>query len=65
MRRVLTTIAAIAALVLVARVVGLPGKTVADTQMTQSPTQNAMSIYDMHVGNSGMRSLRPDQIPAP
>jgi hypothetical protein len=65
MRRVLTTLAAVAALVLVAKVVGLPGKTVAETQMTQSPTQNAMSIYDMHVGQSGMRNVRPDQIPAP
>jgi hypothetical protein len=65
MRRALTTIAAIAVLVLAAKVLGLPSKTAADTHMAQSPTQNAMPIYDMHVGYSGMKNLRPDQIPAP
>lgn len=65
MRRALTTIAAIAALVMAAKVFGLPSKTIADTRLTQSPTQNAMSIYDMHVGYSGMRNLQPNQIPAP
>ncbi len=65
MRRALTTIVALAALVLVAKVLGLPSKTAADTRLVQSPTQNAMSIYDMHVGYAGLRNLRPDQIPAP
>ena len=65
MRRAITTIAAIATLVLVVKVLVTPSRTVADTQETKSPIQNAMSIYDMHVGYSNMNTLRADQTPSP
>jgi hypothetical protein len=39
--------------------------TVANTEAIQSPTQSAMSIYDLHVGYPNMKSLPAQEAPLP
>ena len=39
--------------------------TVANTEAIQSPTQSAMSIYDLHVGYPNMKSLPAREAPLP
>ncbi|MGE5164300.1 MAG: hypothetical protein ACM3TN_19060 [Alphaproteobacteria bacterium] len=38
---------------------------VANTEAIQSPTQTAMSIYDLHVGYPNMKSLPAQEAPLP
>lgn len=65
MRKAMTTIAAIATLVLVVKVVVASSKTTADAETMKNPIQNAMSIYDLHAGYPNMKTLATERTPQP
>lgn len=60
-----TTLVAVAALILVVRVVAAPGPTAADTEAMKASVQNAMSIYDLHVNYPTMKTLMTQKTPQP
>ena len=59
-----TTIAAIAALFLVVKVIAAP-TTPADTEAAKASVRNAMSIYDLHVNYPTMKALAAQKVPQP
>jgi len=59
-----TTVAAVAALFLVVKVVAAPN-TAADTDAMKASVQNAMSIYDLHVNYPSMKALAAQKTPLP
>ena len=59
-----TTIAAVAVVVLALLIVA-KSKTVTLTEATGSPSQNAVSTYDLHVGHPNMKNLTVQQPPWP
>jgi hypothetical protein len=65
LRKAITTLVAIAALILVVRVVAAPGPTATDTEAMKASVQNAMSIYDLHVNYPTMKSLAAQKVPQP
>lgn len=65
LRRAITTLAAVAALVLVVKIMITPSTTVADTETTKASVQNAMSIYDLHVNYPSMKALAAQKTPLP
>jgi len=60
-----TTLAAVAALFLVVRVLSVPTTTAADTEAATTSVQNAMSIYDLHVNYPTMKALAAQKTPLP
>jgi hypothetical protein len=60
-----TTLAAVAALFLVVKVLAVPGPTAADTETAKASVQNAMSIYDLHVNYPTMKALAAQKTPQP
>ena len=60
-----TTLAAVAALFLVVKVLSVPTTTAANTDAAKTPVQNAMSIYDLHVNYPAMKTLAAQKIPLP
>ena len=65
LRKTITTLAAVAALILVVRIVATPGTTAADTEAAKASVQNAMSIYDLHVNYPTMKALAAQKTPQP
>ncbi len=65
LRATLTTIAAVAALILVVKVVAAPGPTAAERDAMKAATQKAMSVYDLHVDYPTMRALAAQKTPQP
>ena len=65
LRKAITTLAAIAALILVVKVVAAPGPMTADTEAAKASVQNAMSIYDLHVNYPTMKALAAQKTPQP
>jgi hypothetical protein len=68
LRTTITTLAAVAALILVVRVAAGPGPTAADTDAMKASVQNArnaMSIYDLHVNYPTMKALAAEKAPQP
>ncbi len=63
--RTTTTVGVSVAVVVLALLVIAKSKTVATTETTQSPIQNAMSIYDLHVGYPNMKDLPVQEAPLP
>ena len=59
-----TTIATVAVVVLALLIVA-KSKTVTLTEATGSPSQNAVSTYDLHVGHPNMKNLRVQEAPHP
>ena len=62
------TVTAVIVLILVGvaiKVMVAPGKTVAGTHETTGTIQNVMSIYDLHVGHPGMKTMPVQQPPMP
>ena len=64
LRRAVATLVAVAALILVVKVVAAPG-TAAETEAMKASVQNAMSIYDLHVNYPTMRALAAQKPPQP
>ena len=60
-----TTLAAVAALLLVVKVLSVPTTTAANTDAAKTPVQNAMSIYDLHVNYPAMKALVAQKTPLP
>ncbi len=60
-----TTITVSVAVVVLALLVMAKSQTVGTTETTQSPIQDAMSIYDLHVGYSNMKNLPVQEAPLP
>jgi hypothetical protein len=65
LRTTITTLAAVAALILVVKVIAAPGPTAADAEATKASVQNAMSIYDLHVNYPTMKALAAQKAPQP
>jgi hypothetical protein len=65
LRTTVTTLVAVAALILVVRVVAGPGPTAAAPDAMKASVQNAMSIYDLHVNYPTMKSLAAQKAPQP
>jgi hypothetical protein len=65
LRTTITTLVAVAALILVVKVVAAPGPTAADTEAMKASVQNAMSIYDLHVNYPTMKTLAAQKTPQP
>ncbi len=59
-----TTTVSVAAVVLALLFVA-KSKMIATTEATQSPIQDAMSIYDLHVGYPNMKNLTVQEAPLP
>lgn len=64
LRRAFATLVAIAALILVVKVVAAPGPA-ADTEAMKASVQNALSIYDLHVNFPTMKALAAQKTPQP
>ena len=65
MRIALTTLAAIASLVLVVEIVTASNKTTVATGAMKNPVQNTMSIYELHLAHPGMKTLPAEFVPLP
>jgi hypothetical protein len=65
LRKTITTLAAVAALVLVVKIMVAPTTTGADTDAMKASVQNAMSIYDLHVNYPTMKALAAQKAPQP
>jgi hypothetical protein len=65
LRKTITTLAAVAALVLVVKIMVAPTTTAADTDAMKASVQNAMSIYDLHVNYPTMKALATQKTPQP
>ncbi|HEY6023232.1 MAG TPA: hypothetical protein VIV34_03540 [Pseudolabrys sp.] len=65
LRRAITTLAAIVALIFVVKVMVAPSTTAADNEAMKASFQNTMSIYDLHVRHPAMKSLAEEKIPLP
>ena len=59
-----TAIATVAVMVLALLIVA-KSKTVTLTEATGSPSQNAVSTYDLHVGHPNMKKLPVQEAPWP
>ena len=57
---IVTVVALVLALLIVAK-----SKTVTLTEATGSPSQNAVSTYDLHVGHPNMKNLPVQEAPWP
>ena len=64
LRKTITTLAAVAALVLVVKIMVAPNTTSANPEEKAS-VQNAMSIYDLHVNYPTMKALAAQKAPQP
>ena len=65
LRKAFATLVAVAALVLVAKVVTAPIPTAADANAMKASVQNAMSIYDLQVHYPTMKALATQKTPEP
>jgi hypothetical protein len=65
LRKAITTLAAVAALVLVVKVMVAPSATSANPEEMKASVQNAMSIYDLHVNYPTMKALAAQKVPQP
>ncbi len=65
LRKAITTLAAVAALVLVVKVMVAPSATSANPEEMKASVQNAMSIYDLHVNYPSMKNLMAQKVPQP
>jgi len=62
MRKAIAVVAVLVLAVSITKIMVAPSKSVADTK---SPMQNAMSVYDLHVGYPDMKVLAVEKIPQP
>ncbi len=60
-----TTIIVSVAVVVLVLLATTKSQTVATTDTTQSPIQDAMSIYDLHAGYPNMKNLPVQEAPLP
>ena len=60
-----TTAIATVAVVVLALLIVAKSKTVTLTEATGSPSQNAVSTYDLHVGHPNMKKLPVQEAPWP
>ena len=65
LRKTITTLAAVAALVLVVKIMVAPTTTSATPEEMKASVQNAMSIYDLHVNYPTMKALAAQKAPQP
>ena len=65
LRKAITTLAAVAALVLVVKIMVAPSTTSANPEEMKASVQNAMSIYDLHVNYPTMKALATQKTPQP
>jgi len=65
LRKAITTLAAVAVLVLVVKAMVQPGATSANPEAMKASVQNAMSIYDLHVNYPTMKALAAQKVPQP
>jgi hypothetical protein len=65
LRKTITTLAAVAALVLVVKIMVAPTTTSANPEEMKASVQNAMSIYDLHVNYPTMKALATQKTPQP
>lgn len=65
LRKAITTLAAVATLVLVVKVMVAPSATSANPEEMKASVQNAMSIYDLHVNYPTMKALAAQKVPQP
>ncbi len=65
LRKTITTLAAVAALVLVVKIMVAPGTTSANPEGMKASVQNAMSIYDLQVNYPTMKTLAAEKVPQP
>ena len=65
LRKTITTLAAVATLVLVVKIMVAPTTTSANPEEMKASVQNAMSIYDLHVNYPTMKALATQKTPQP
>jgi hypothetical protein len=65
LRKTITTLAAVATLVLVVKIMVAPSATSANPEEMKASVQNAMSIYDLHVNYPTMKALATQKTPQP
>ena len=65
LRKTITTLAAVATLVLVVKIMVAPSTTSANPEEMKASVQNAMSIYDLHVNYPTMKALAAQRVPQP
>jgi hypothetical protein len=65
LRKAITTLAAVATLILVVKILAVPGPTAADTEAAKASVQNAMSMYDLHVNYPTMKAIAAQKVPQP
>jgi hypothetical protein len=65
LRKAITTLAAVATLILVVKILAVPGPTAADTEAAKVSVQNAMSIYDLHINYPTMKAIAAQKVPQP
>jgi hypothetical protein len=65
LRKTITTLAAVAALVLVVKIMVAPSTTSANPEAMKASVQNAMSIYDLQVNYPTMKTLAAQKVPQP
>jgi hypothetical protein len=65
LRKTITTLAAVATLVLVVKIMVAPSTTSASPEEMKTSVQNAMSIYDLHVNYPTMKTLATQKVPQP
>jgi hypothetical protein len=65
LRKTITTLAAVATLVLVVKIMVAPSATSASPEEMKTSVQNAMSIYDLHVNYPTMKTLAAQKVPQP
>jgi hypothetical protein len=65
LRKTITTLAAVATLVLVVKIMVAPSTTSANPEEMKASVQNAMSIYDLHVNYPTMKALAAQRAPQP
>jgi hypothetical protein len=65
LRKTITTLAAVAALVLVVKIMVAPTTTSANPEEMKASVQNAMSIYDLQVNYPTMKALATQKTPQP